>query len=75
MKDFIFARNKFQTSSFGVQLCGRSLKHRRVTILSNQVPETTYLIFLLIFIKICFYDFDPFYVCGFLTYVCFPYWL
>ena len=45
MKDSIFAWDKFQTSSFGVQLCGHSWKHRYVTILSIQIPETTDLIF------------------------------
>ena len=36
---------KIQTSSFGVQLCGHSWKHRHMTVLSNQVLETIYLIF------------------------------
>ena len=32
MKVFHFARDKFQASSFGVQLCGRSWKRRHVTM-------------------------------------------
>ena len=40
----LFAQDKFLTSSFGVQLCGR-IKHQHVTILFNKVLEATFLFY------------------------------
>ena len=54
MKDIFLRSKSFQIRSFGVQLHWRSWKHCHVTILSNQVSETTYLIFAWFVLKFVF---------------------
>ena len=66
-------------TSYAVQLHGRN-KQKHVTIVFNQIPETTYLILDPIFFtdlykSLCFSSSDLIYMWGFLIYLRVPYWL
>ena len=50
----------------------KNKQKQHVTILSNQIPETAYLIFYWFVLKFLFWDFKLLYVWMFLTYLCFP---
>ena len=65
------------------EILKENIKEKSISweILSNQIPETTYLIlnpnfiFTDLCLRFCFSDFDRIYVWAFLTYLCFIYWL
>ena len=73
-KDFIL----HGTSSFGVQLCGCSWKQWNMTILPNQVPETTYLILYWSVLEVMCLIILTHFMCIYIyiyIYLCFPYGL